>query len=182
MTAVASIGVVGAGAMGRGIAELAARSGFAVRLHDAADGAVARAIAAIGDGVGREVAKGRLDAAEAAAIRGGIAAATLAEVAQADLVIEAIVEDLDAKQALFRAVDGHARPDAILATNTSSLSVAKIAEAAARPRPLRRAPLLQPADPHARRRDRARSDDERWDRRCAPGRGGEARPAGLPRR
>ena len=98
MTAVATIGVVGAGAMGRGIAELAARSGFAVRLHDAADGAVARAIAAIGDGVGREVAKGRLDAAKAAAIRGGIAAATLAEVAQADLVIEAIVEDLDAKQ------------------------------------------------------------------------------------
>ena len=59
MTAVATIGVVGAGAMGRGIAELAARSDFAVSLYDAADDAVARAITAIGNGLSREVAKGR---------------------------------------------------------------------------------------------------------------------------
>ena len=129
MSAVATIGVVGAGAMGRGIAELAARSGIYVRLYDAAEGAVARAIVAIGDRLGGDVAKGRLDAAEAGAIGGGIAAGTLAEVAAADLVIEAIVEDLAAKQALFRAIESEARPGTILATNTSSLSVAEIAEA-----------------------------------------------------
>jgi 3-hydroxybutyryl-CoA dehydrogenase len=129
MTGIATIGVVGAGAMGRGIAELAARSGFDVRLTDSAEDAVARAVAAIGEALRRDVDKGRFDAAEADAIRARIATASLAEVARADLVIEAIVEDLAAKQALFRALDAEARPDAILATNTSSLSVGKIAEA-----------------------------------------------------
>ncbi len=129
MTDVAAIGVVGAGAMGRGIAELAARSGFAVSLHDAADGAVERAVQTIGDALQRDVDKGRLSAGDAAAIRGRITRASLTEVAAADLVIEAIVEDLEAKQALFGAIDRVARPDAILATNTSSLAVVRIAEA-----------------------------------------------------
>jgi 3-hydroxybutyryl-CoA dehydrogenase len=129
MTPVATIGVVGAGAMGRGIAELAARNGFSVRLYDAADGAVARAIAAVGDRLGGDVAKGRLETAEAVAISGRVAVASLGETARADLVIEAIVESLAAKQALFRVIEAEARPGTILATNTSSLSVAKIVEA-----------------------------------------------------
>jgi len=129
MTGIAAIGVVGAGAMGRGIAELAARGGFGVRLHDAAAGAAERAVATIGDALRRDVEKGRLDASEAAAIGGRVSPAALDAVARADLVIEAIAEDLAAKQDLFRRIDAAAPPETILATNTSSLSVARIAEA-----------------------------------------------------
>lgn len=129
MSGIATIGVVGAGAMGRGIAELAARSGFGVRLHDAVAGAAERAVATIADTLRRDVEKGRLEEAEADAVRGRVSTAALDAVARADLVIEAIVEDLDAKQDLFRRIDAAAPPEAILATNTSSLSVARIAEA-----------------------------------------------------
>lgn len=129
MMAVATVGVVGAGAMGRGIAELAARSGFDVRIHDAAHGAAGRALAIIGDALRRDVEKGRLEASQADAILSRIAAASLVAAAGADLVIEAVVEDLAVKQALFRALYAAARPDAILATNTSSLPVARLAEA-----------------------------------------------------
>jgi 3-hydroxybutyryl-CoA dehydrogenase len=129
MTPIATIGVVGAGAMGRGIAELAARNGFAVRLHDAVDGAVSGAVAAIDANLARDVEKGRLDAAAAEAILSRILPSSLDDVAGADLVIEAIAEDLGAKQALFREIGRLARPEAILATNTSSLSVARIGEA-----------------------------------------------------
>lgn len=129
MTAVASIGVVGAGTMGRGIAELAARSGFMVRLHDAAARAAEQAVSAIGEALRRDVAKQRLEAPEADAILRRVSAASLAEAAGADLVIEAIVEDLAAKQDLFRSIDAAARPEAIVATNTSSLSIAKLADA-----------------------------------------------------
>jgi len=128
MSGIATIGVIGAGAMGRGIAELAARSGYAVTLHDAADGVAAKAVAAIGESLRRDVEKGRLDAEEANAVRARLAPATLGGVARAHLVIEAVVEDLDAKQALFRALAAEARPDTLFATNTSSLSVARIAE------------------------------------------------------
>jgi len=126
MTAIATIGIVGAGAMGRGIAELAARQGFAVRLSDARDGAAEAAIAAIDAALRRDVGKGRLDAAGAGAIRGRLTATAVAETARADLVVEAIVEDLPAKRALFAAIEAVAAPTAILATNTSSLSVAEI--------------------------------------------------------
>ncbi len=129
MSGIATVGVVGAGAMGRGIAELAARSGFGVRLHDAVAGAAEGAVATIGDTLRRDVEKGRLEASEADAVRNRVAVAALDAVAQADLVIEAIVEDLDAKQDLFRSIDAAAQAETILATNTSSLSVARIAEA-----------------------------------------------------
>lgn len=127
MSDLATIGIAGAGAMGRGIAELAAREGFAVRLHDARDGGAEAAIAAIEEALRRDVAKGRIDAADAESIRSHLAPATLAETARADLVIEAIVEDLAAKQALFAAIEASARPETVIATNTSSLSVAALA-------------------------------------------------------
>lgn len=133
MTAIDIIGVVGAGAMGRGIAELAARQGFAVRLTDTRDGAADAALDAIGGALRRDVEKGRLAAPETAAIQGRLATATLVDVAAADLVIEAIVEDLAAKRALFAAIEAAARPDALLATNTSSLSVARIGEGLGHP-------------------------------------------------
>jgi 3-hydroxybutyryl-CoA dehydrogenase len=112
--------------MGRGIAELATRQGFAVRLHDARPGATETAIATIGEALRRDVAKGRIAAADADAIRSRLAAATLVDTARADLVIEAIVEDLAAKQALFAAIEASARIEAVIATNTSSLSIAAL--------------------------------------------------------
>jgi 3-hydroxybutyryl-CoA dehydrogenase len=133
MRVVRSIGVVGAGTMGRGIAELAARAGFTVMLHDAAEGAASRALATIGETLKRDVEKGRLQPGEAEGIVNGIAAAPLEAVAAADLVIEAIVEKLEIKQALFRDIERLAPATTILATNTSSLSVAAIADGIADP-------------------------------------------------
>ncbi len=115
--------------MGRGIAELAARSGLAVSLHDAIPGAAAKAIATIGEALQRDAEKGRLTHDQAATIQAAVREGSLDTVAASDLVIEAIVENLDAKRALFREIAATARRDAILATNTSSLSVAAIAEA-----------------------------------------------------
>jgi 3-hydroxybutyryl-CoA dehydrogenase len=122
------IGVVGTGAMGRGIAQLFAQTGHAVRLFDAAPGAAQAARAAVADALGRQVDKGKLarDACEATIARMTPVAA-LADLAGCDLVIEAIVEDLAVKKRLFVELEALVRPDAILATNTSSLSVTSIA-------------------------------------------------------
>ncbi|MCB1499066.1 MAG: 3-hydroxyacyl-CoA dehydrogenase [Bauldia sp.] len=133
MTAEPVIGVVGAGAMGAGIAELAAREGCPVRLCDASPEALGRALAATRDRLRRDVEKGRLEAAAADAAMARLAPASLAEVAAADVVIEAIVEDLAAKRALFRALEAEAGPGTVLATNTSSLSVSAIAEVLEQP-------------------------------------------------
>ena len=130
---VRSIGVVGAGTMGRGIAELAARSGFIVTLHDAVEGAADRSMAAIADRLARDVAKARMTEAEAASVLRRVSIAGLEVVAAADLVIEAIREDLEVKRSLFRDLS-RLSPTAILATNTSSLAVSAIAETVNDPR------------------------------------------------
>jgi len=132
------LGVVGAGTMGAGIAQVALEAGWTVRLHDEQPGAFERGRSRITDGLRRRAAKRGLGSdAERAWIQGCLARleacpdpATVA--GGADLVIEAIVEDIEAKRALFADLDGAAGPDAILATNTSALSVTAIAEAAAR--------------------------------------------------
>ncbi len=125
-----TVAVIGAGTMGRGIAQVAAAGGMAVLLHDAQPAAVAAAIDAIGDALATQVAKGRLDPDAARAARERLRPAPdLDACAAADLAVEAIVERLDAKQALFQALAQRLRADAILATNTSSLSVAAIAAA-----------------------------------------------------
>ena len=134
------LGVVGAGTMGAGIAQVALEAGWAVRLHDAAQGAVARGRRRIEDGLRRRAAKRGLSfEAERTWTHDCLARleerpdpATVA--AGADLVIEAIVENLDAKRALFAALDAAAPPATILATNTSALSVTAVAEGAARHR------------------------------------------------
>ena len=124
------VGVVGAGAMGSGIAQVAAVAGHEVVLADAMPGAVARARAAIAKALARDVEKGRLPAGGDAATIGRIAfvegVADLAPFADCGIVIEAIVERLDAKRALFASLEPVVRPDALLATNTSSLPVAAI--------------------------------------------------------
>ncbi len=131
------VGVVGAGTMGAGIAQVAIEAGHTVRLHDADPAAAARAAERIADGLARRAAKRTDDPAGddvATALRRLRIALTLEEAAgDADLVIEAAAEDLAVKRALFERLDAASPPTAILATNTSSLSVGAIAAATGDP-------------------------------------------------
>jgi 3-hydroxybutyryl-CoA dehydrogenase len=128
------VGVVGAGAMGRGIAQVCAAAGCDVHLFDMATGAVSRARDAVREDLAQRVAKGRLTQEDADATLARIAATTeLTQLQGCDLVVEAIVEQLDPKQQLFRSLEAIVSPDCVLATNTSSLSVTAIAAACARP-------------------------------------------------
>ncbi|MFI8367399.1 3-hydroxyacyl-CoA dehydrogenase [Streptomyces sp. NPDC085466] len=123
-----TVAVVGTGTMGQGIAQVALVAGHPVRLYDSAPGRAAEAVAAIGARLDRLVEKGRLDAAAREDAAGRLHAADdLAELADAALVVEAIVEDLAVKQRLFADLEKTVADDALLATNTSSLSVTAIA-------------------------------------------------------
>lgn len=132
------IGVVGAGAMGAGIAQVAAAAGHRVVLADAAAASVERARAGHAKAMARDVEKGRRTAADADALLArltyvtGADAAALTAFAPCALVIEAIVEDLDTKRALFATLEAIVSDDAVLASNTSSLSIAAIAGAVRR--------------------------------------------------
>lgn len=126
--------VFGAGTMGRGIAQVCAQAGFVTAMFDARDGAVKEAIAAIDKVLENLVDKGRITAPAKQDVIGRLKPiGSIAEAAAADVVIEAIVEDLDAKRALFRKVEANVLPDTVLATNTSSLSVTEIAAGCAHP-------------------------------------------------
>lgn len=128
------VGIVGTGAMGRGIAQIAAQAGSTVRLYDTQPDAVAKAREALMAQWDKLVDKGRLTREQADSHVSRVPpAATLADLADCDLVIEAIVERLDVKQTLFAELEGIVRPDAILATNTSSLSVTAIAASCTAP-------------------------------------------------
>ena len=133
------VGVVGAGTMGAGIAQLALEAGHEVVLHDVDEAAIAGGISRIREGLVRRAAKldldpdslddwvdGRLAGLRESPTLDGVAA-------QADVVIEAALEDLELKRTIFRALDSGAAADIILATNTSALSVGAIAEATTRP-------------------------------------------------
>jgi len=122
------VAVVGTGAMGRGIVQVAAQGGMRVICHDANAGAAQAARDYIAGILDTLVAKGRVSGEAAAAALGRITVANeLAEVAKADVIVEAIVERLDIKQDLFALLDEMAGPDTIIATNTSSLPVTAIA-------------------------------------------------------
>ncbi|MDQ2666102.1 MAG: 3-hydroxyacyl-CoA dehydrogenase NAD-binding domain-containing protein [Gemmatimonadota bacterium] len=132
------VGVVGAGAMGSGIAQVAASAGHRVLLADANAGAVAKARASISKSLARDVEKGRTDEATAAAIVGRIGDAGdvshgYAAFAECGLVLEAILEDPVAKQELFQALEAVVAADCVLATNTSSLSITAIAARCSHP-------------------------------------------------
>ena len=133
-----TVGVVGAGAMGRGIAQVAALAGHRVVLGDAQEGAVHLAHDTIRSALARDVAKGRLDRQRADDTlerieRADSTSRDLDAFRECGIVVEAIVEDLSAKQALFRSLEQVVAREAILATNTSSLSVAAIGGATAHP-------------------------------------------------
>jgi 3-hydroxybutyryl-CoA dehydrogenase len=130
----ANVGIVGTGAMGRGIAQIAAQAGSIVQLMDAQAGAAEKAREAIFAQWDKLQEKGRMDAAAVQACKGRVQpAASLRDLAGCQLVVEAIVERLDVKQGLFAELEGIVAPDAVLATNTSSLSVTAIASALKRP-------------------------------------------------
>ena len=133
-----TVGVLGAGTMGAGIAQVAAAAGHPVVLADSFAGAVDRARQGHQKAIGREVEKGRLSQDAAAGLLGRISYRTppsgdLSDLAGSALVIEAIVEDLAIKRAVFQELDRVVDAEAILATNTSSLSVSAIAGACAKP-------------------------------------------------
>src|SRR5882672_5848788 len=123
-----SLAVIGAGVMGRGIAQVAAQAGIRVLLHDSRTGAAREAKAAVSAQLDRLREKGRLTAAECERATANLVIAdTLSGVAACPVVIEAVVEDLKAKRELFAALEAFVAPDSLLASNTSSFSIAALA-------------------------------------------------------
>jgi len=134
MTEIQTIGVVGAGAMGRGIAQIAAQAGLRVRLYDTSAEAIAAARESLRGTWEKLVQKGKMAQADARASLERVESATaLSDMAQCQVVIEAIIERLDVKRDLFAALEGVVSDDCILASNTSSLSITAIAAACKRP-------------------------------------------------
>jgi 3-hydroxybutyryl-CoA dehydrogenase len=132
--AIEKIAVIGAGTMGHGIAQIAAQAGFQVTLEDMNDEFVARGLARIKENFQKGVERGKLSSEDmqAALSRIQLSIDLKDAAGNADLVIEAVVEKLDAKQALFAELNGLCKASTILATNTSSLSVSAIASATTR--------------------------------------------------
>lgn len=134
MSDIHSVGVCGAGLMGNGIAQTCASAGFDVVLVEVAQEPLDRGMSAISASLDKFVEKGKLTAAERKATAARIKATTnLADVKDCDLVIEAIVENVDVKTALFRRLDELLAPRAIICTNTSSLCVIELAAVTRRP-------------------------------------------------
>ncbi|MDA8346019.1 MAG: 3-hydroxyacyl-CoA dehydrogenase family protein [Thermaerobacter sp.] len=134
MGAIKTVGVVGAGTMGSGIAHVAAQSGCSVIIAEAQESQLERAQKYIGEINRRNVEKGRLSEAQAEEMMGRMRfVQDLSALSAADICIEAIYEDLEAKKEVFRQLDKIARPGVILATNTSSMSITEIGRATARP-------------------------------------------------
>jgi 3-hydroxybutyryl-CoA dehydrogenase len=128
------IGVVGAGTMGNGIAQVFTQSGFVVRLVDAAAPALERARTTIGKSLEKFVEKGKLTAADRDAALGRLSTGTDVDaLSDADYIVEAIVEDANAKRDLFARLDTLTRPDVILSSNTSSISITTLGAVTSRP-------------------------------------------------
>ena len=129
------VAVIGAGTMGNGIAHVFAQSGYDVKLIDISESALERALAKIGKNMDRQIKKEIMTADEKAAALGRITTATdlATNLGDRDLVVEAATENLDLKLKIFRAIDENSPVDAILATNTSSISITQIAAVTNRP-------------------------------------------------
>ena len=134
MTTIRSVAIVGAGQMGAGIAQAVATGGYDVLLHDAAPERVPQAQGAIAASLARQVARGLIAQPDAdAAVARIRPARSLAEAAKADLVIEAAVEDEAVKKSILADLLPHLGPDTLLASNTSSISITRLASATDRP-------------------------------------------------
>ena len=128
------MGVVGAGTMGSGIAQVICSAGYDVILADVSEAAAARGVATVAANLGRLVEKQKLSPEERdAALRRIAPASGYVALRSADLVLEAVTEDADVKTKVLREIDAIARPDAIVATNTSSISITRLASVVSRP-------------------------------------------------
>ena len=128
------VGVLGAGAMGNGIAQLAAQIGCEVVMRDIEDAFVERGVKSIDKFLSKSVEKGKLEAKEKDSIMGRIKGTTdMTDLKDVDFLVEAVLEDLDLKKKVFKELDGLCRPEVVLATNTSSMSITEIATATNRP-------------------------------------------------
>ncbi len=142
---ISHVGVVGCGLMGSGIAEVCARAGYTVIVREVTGELLEAGLARINNSMERAVAKGKLSAADRDAARARIIGTTdMAAFAGCDLVIEAVVENLDLKRKIFAELDAIAPPHAILASNTSSLAVTEMAAATKRPAKVLGLHFMQP--------------------------------------
>jgi 3-hydroxybutyryl-CoA dehydrogenase len=134
MDKVKTIGVIGSGTMGNGIAHVAARAGFQVLLVDVQQEALNRGLETISRNLDREVAKNKVSMSEKSEAISRITATTdVRRLAESDFVVEAVVEDFDAKTKLLQSLDRIVRSDVILASNTSSISITKMASKTLKP-------------------------------------------------
>ena len=134
MTAIRNVGICGAGLMGNGIAQTCAVAGFGVALMEIADAPLQKGMTSIAKSLDKFVEKEKLSQSDRDAAYGRIkATTTLSDLKNCDLVIEAIVENVDAKVKLFKQLDDLLAPEAILCSNTSSLCIIEIAAATKRP-------------------------------------------------
>jgi 3-hydroxybutyryl-CoA dehydrogenase len=132
--AISKVGVLGCGLMGHGITQICAQQGWDVVVREVGQVQLDKGMAKIDKQLARAVEKGKMEQSEADAVRGRITPTLeYSDLADSDLVIEAITEDLDRKLEMWRELDGLVKDDAYLATNTSSLSVATQADATKRP-------------------------------------------------
>jgi 3-hydroxybutyryl-CoA dehydrogenase len=128
------VGVLGAGLMGSGIAEVCAKAGFQVVVREVDEKALDAGRRRIEQSLSKAIERGKLTAVDGEAIRKRLLfSSSLAEISSSDLVIEAIVENLDAKREVFKALDGLCAPHAIFCSNTSSLTIAEMAAGTKRP-------------------------------------------------
>ncbi|MEO6122756.1 MAG: 3-hydroxybutyryl-CoA dehydrogenase [Ilumatobacteraceae bacterium] len=132
--AIATVGILGSGIMGAGLAEVAARAGYTTIVRSRTQAAADAMITSITKGLAKQVERGKLSEADRDAILGRLSATDdLAGLADCDLVIESVVEDIAVKKDLFAQLDGIVKPTAILATNTSTLPVVDLAMVTTRP-------------------------------------------------
>ncbi len=128
------VGVIGAGTMGNGIAQVAAEAGFNVIMRDIEDKFVQRGLDTIKKNLGRAVAKGKKSQEDADAVLARVqGTVALSDLKEADVVIEAVVENMPLKKELYAQLDDVCKPEAILASNTSGLSITEMASATKRP-------------------------------------------------
>ncbi|HXY19621.1 MAG TPA: 3-hydroxybutyryl-CoA dehydrogenase [Gemmatimonadales bacterium] len=134
MSEIATVGVLGCGLMGSGIAQTAAAAGFPTVVREISDALIDKGKGAIAGSLNKLVEKGKLEAASRDATLGRLRFTTrVGDLKDADIVIEAVTEDLEAKNALWKELDGLCRPATVFASNTSSLTIAAMAAATRRP-------------------------------------------------
>jgi len=134
MTSIRKVGVLGAGLMGAGIAEVAARSGYTTVVREVSEELGRKGIARIEGSLAKAVDKKKLSPEERDATRGRLSATTsLADLADCDILVEAIIENLDLKKQTYRELDGLCKPETIFCSNTSSLTITEMSAATSRP-------------------------------------------------